>query len=138
MRGRRMRIRGTGAGRKTRRSLSRGGTGAAGELNAQLGNWPRVRITPMFGRWGYFLGPELFACFPLREKDSDLWIRLSPEDQRRALLVPGITPHRRFAGRGWVECEVVTSRDVGKAIRWLRRSYNAVKQQVERAERRTE
>ena len=46
------RIRGTGAGRKTRRSLQRGGIGAAGELNAQLGNWPRVRITPMFGRWG--------------------------------------------------------------------------------------
>jgi Sec-independent protein translocase protein TatA len=33
---------------------------------------------------------------------------------------------------------VVTSRDVGRAIRWLRRSYDTVKQQVERAERRTE
>ena len=137
MRGR-MRIRGTTSGRKTRRSLSRGGIGAAAELNAQLGTWPRVRITPMFGRWGYFVGTELFACFPLRVKDTDLWMRLSPEDQRRALLVPGVTPHRRFAARGWVECEVVTSRDVGRAIRWLRRSYDTVKQQVERAERRTE
>ena len=129
------RIRGTGHGRKTRRSLARGGTGAAGELNTQLGGWPRVRITPMFGRWGYFVGSQLFACFPLRPKDSDLWIRLSPEDQRRALLVPGMTPHRRFANRGWVECEVVTSRDVGRAIRWLRRSYDTVKQAVEREER---
>lgn len=130
------RIRGTGHGRKTRRSLARGGTGAAGELNTQLGSWPRVRITPMFGRWGYFVGSQLFACFPLRAKDTDLWIRLSPEDQRRALLAPGITPHRRFAHRGWVECEVVTSRDVGRAIRWLRRSYDMVKQMVEREERR--
>lgn len=133
----RPRIRGTGSGRKTRRSLARGGTGAAGELNAQLGNWPRVRISPMFGRWGYFVGSQLFACFPIRVKDADLWIRLSPEDQRRALLAPGITPHRRFANRGWVECEVVTSRDVGRAIRWLRRSYEMVKQMVEREERRT-
>src|SRR4030095_4830674 len=75
---------------------------------------------------------------PLRVKDTDLWIRLSPEDQQRALLVPGITPHRRFAGRGWGECEGVSSRAVGRAIRWLRRSYDTVKQQVERAERRTE
>ena len=100
-----MRIRGTGAGRKTRRSLQRGGTGAAGELNAQLGSWPRVRITPMFGRWGYFVGDQLFACFPLRTKDTDLWIRLPPAEQKRALLVPGFTPHRRFAARGWVECD---------------------------------
>ena len=78
------RIRGTGAGRKTRRSLQRGGTGAAGELNAQLGKWPRVRITPMFGRWGYFVGDQLFACFPLRTKDTDLWIRV--EDDRHAAL----------------------------------------------------
>lgn len=137
MRGR-GRIRGTGAGRKTRRSLSRGGTGPAGELNAQLGNWPRVRITPMFGRWGYFVGPHLFACFPLRAKDSDLWIRLRLEDQRRALASPGITPHRRFANRGWVECEVVTSRDVGRAIRWLRRSYEMVMREVESEERRSQ
>lgn len=131
------RIRGTGAGRKTRRSLQRGGTGAAGELNAQLGNWPRVRITPMFGRWGYFVGDQLFACFPLRTKDTDLWIRLTLEDQKRALLVPGFTPHRRFAARGWVECVVETSRDVGRAIRWLRRSYDAVMRSVEREERRS-
>jgi hypothetical protein len=51
--------------------------------------------------------------------------------------VPGFTPHRRFAARGWVECEVETSRDVGRAIRWLRRSYDAVIQSVEREERRS-
>ena len=32
-------------------------------LNETLGNWPRVKITPMFGRWGYFVGPRLFAFF---------------------------------------------------------------------------
>lgn len=131
------RVRGIGPGRKTRRTLERGGTGPAGELNSQLGSWPRVKITPMFGRWGYFVGPQLFACFPLRAKDTDLWIRLTPEDQRRALQVPGFGPHRRFAARGWVECHVETSRDVGKAIRWLRRSYEAVKQDLERKERKT-
>ena len=78
-------FRGIGSARKTRRTLERGGTGPAAELNETLGNWPRVKITPMFGRWGYFVGPRLFACFPLRAKDTDLWIRFGPEDQCRAL-----------------------------------------------------
>lgn len=129
------RVRGMGAGRKTRRSLERGGTGAAGELNQLLGTWPRVKITPMFGRWGYFVGPQLFACFPLRPKDSDLWIRLTAEDQKRALLVPGFVPHRRMGQRGWVEYRVETPRDVGRAFRWLQRSYETVKHAVEREER---
>ncbi|HUG37899.1 MAG TPA: luciferase family protein [Candidatus Limnocylindrales bacterium] len=130
------RVRGMGHGRKTRRSLSQGGTGAAGELNAALGRWPRVKITPMFGRWGYFVGRELFACFPLRPKDHDLWIRLTLEDQRRALGVPGMVPHRRFAARGWVECRVETPREIGRAIGWLRRSYDSLARATERQERR--
>ncbi len=130
------RVRGVGPGRKTRRTLARGGTGAAGELNALLGAWPRVKITPMFGRWGYFVGSQLFACFPLRAKDTDLWIRLTPDDQRRALLVPGFVPHRRFAARGWVECHVESPRDVGRAVRWLRRAYDSIKRTVEQEERR--
>ena len=124
-----------GAGRKTRRSLERGGTGPAAELNQMLGGWPRVRITPMFGRWGCFVGPRLFACFPLRPKDTDLWIRLTPEEQKRALATPGVVPHRRLSSSGWVEIPVTTSREVGRAIRWLRRSYDATKAIVEREER---
>ena len=129
------RVRGMGAGRKTRRSLERGGTGAAGEINQMLGSWPRVRITPMFGRWGYFVGPRLFGCFPLRAKDTDLWIRLGVEEQKRALATSDIVPHRRMASSGWVETSVTTSRDVGRAIRWLRRAYDAALATVEREER---
>ena len=124
-----------GAGRKTRRTLERGGTGPAAELNEMLGSWPRVRITPMFGRWGYFVGPRLFACFPLRAKDTDLWIRLGAAEQKRALGTAGFVPHRRLAPNGWVECRVETPRDVGKAIRWLRRSYETARAAVEREER---
>jgi hypothetical protein len=123
-----------GAGRKTRRSLERGGTGPAAELNQMLGSWPRVKITPMFGRWGYFVGQRLFACFPLRVKDTDLWIRLTPDEQRRALDTPGFVRHRRLAAQGWVELQVSTPRDVGRAIRWLRRSYEATRAAVERDE----
>jgi hypothetical protein len=104
-------------------------------LNEALGVWPRVKITPMFGRFGYFVGPRLFACFPLRAKDTDLWLRLSPEDQRRALGAPGITPHRRMARAGWVECAVAGGADVGRALRWLRRSYETARAAVEREER---
>jgi Family of unknown function (DUF5519) len=116
------RFRGLGHGRRTRRVLERGGTGFAQRLNQALGGWPGVRITPMFGRWGYFVGDRLFACFPLRDKDRDLWIRLMPEDQQRALREDGVRPHRRFAARGWVELDVVSDGDVPRALRWLRRA----------------
>ena len=95
-----------GHGRKLRRTLEKGGTGASGRLNTVIGGWAGVKITPMFGRWGYFMGEQLFACFPLREKERDLWIRLSPVDQARALREPGLRPHRRFAARGWIEMDV--------------------------------
>src|SRR5436190_1735920 len=40
------RFRGLGKGRKTRRTLERGGIGAAAQLNRALGAWDGVRITP--------------------------------------------------------------------------------------------
>jgi hypothetical protein len=123
-----------GSARKTRRTLERGGTGPAAELNQALGGWPRVKITPMFGRWGYFVGPRLFACFPLRLKERDLWIRLQPEDQRRA-IAGGCSPHRRMSVSGWVECRIEDPRDVGRALRWLRRAYESATEAVEREER---
>jgi hypothetical protein len=119
------RFRGVGRGRKTRRALERGGAGPARRLNRALGDWPGVRITPMFGRWGYFAGDRLFACFPLREKERDLWIRLTREDQARALREEGVRPHRRFAGRGWIELDVREDADVPRALRWLRRARAA-------------
>ena len=122
---RRRRVRGVGHGRKTRRALERGGTGPARALNAVLGGWDGVRITPMFGRWGYFRGESLFACFPLRERDRDLWIRLAPADQARALREPGVRPHRRFAGRGWVELTIQSEADIPRALGWLRRARAA-------------
>jgi hypothetical protein len=123
--GGRRRLRGVGSGRTTRRALARGGTGAARALNGVLGGWDGVRITPMFGRWGYFAGEHLFACFPLRDKDRDLWMRLSRDDQARALREPGVRPHRRFAGRGWVELTIADDADVARALRWLRRARGA-------------
>lgn len=79
----------------------------------------------MFGRWGYFTGERLFACFPLAAKDRDLWIRLHPADQSRALREGGVRPHRRFAGRGWIEMDVGSASDVPRALRWLRRAHAA-------------
>ena len=113
-----------GHGRKLRRTLEKGGIGASGRLNTAIGDWAGVKITPMFGRWGYFMDEQLFACFPLREKEHDLWIRLSPADQARALREPGLRPHRRFAARGWIEMDVLSPEDVSHALRWLRRAYH--------------
>jgi Luciferase len=120
------RFRGMGHGRKVRRELSQGGTGPARRLNETLGAWPHVRITPMFGRWGYFVGAELFACFPLEGREHDLWIRLSLDDQARALLDTRVRPHRRFSRKGWIELAVTTDADVTTALRWLRRAHAAL------------
>jgi len=121
------RVRSLGHGRTLRRSLARGGTGPARALNAALGAWDGVRITPMFGRWGYFVGERLFACFPLRDKDHDLWVKLSIEDQARALREPGVRPHRRFARQGWIEILVADETEAQAALRWLRRAWKAAR-----------
>jgi hypothetical protein len=116
---------GSARGRKTRRALERGGTGPARPLNETLGSWSGVKITPMFGRWGYFTGERLFACFPLKEKERDLWIRLTRDDQARAFNDQRVRPHRRFARKGWVEINIEEPGDVACALRWLRRAYTA-------------
>jgi hypothetical protein len=126
-RGRVRPVRGTGRPRRDRRALRSGGEGIAGALNHAVGDWAGVRITPMFGRWGYFLGGELFGCYPIRPKDHDLWVRLAPGDQARALATEGVRPHRRFAARGWVECDVVTPGEVPPALRWLHRAYTTAR-----------
>jgi hypothetical protein len=124
------RFRGMGKGRKTRRALERGGTGPAQRLNETVARWTGVRITPMFGRWGYFVGDTLFACFPVREKERDLWIRLTADDQRRALADTRVRPHRRFSRKGWIELDVEEIEDMGRAVRWLRRGYVAAGRSV--------
>jgi hypothetical protein len=103
--------------------MGRGGEGVAAELNRVVGGWLGVRITPMFGRFGYFIGERLFGCYPIRPRAHDLWVQLSRHDQARALGTPGVRPHRRFAGRGWIEYEVAEPDAVPRALRWLRRAY---------------
>lgn len=124
-------MRALGGGRAARRALGGGGLGPARRLNETLGGWPGVRIQPMFGRWGYFVDAHLFACFPLRPRDHDLWLRLAPADQARALRAPGVRPHRRFARRGWVEMDVASDDDVAAALRWLRRAHAAAGRRAE-------
>jgi hypothetical protein len=103
--------------------MRQGGQGVSAELNRVLSGWLGVRITPMFGRFGYFVGEQLFACYPIRPREHDLWVRLSRGDQARALASPGVRPHRRFAGRGWIECDVDSPDVPSRAFRWLRRGY---------------
>ncbi len=121
--------RGTGRPRRDRRAIRRGGEGIAGALNQIVADWEGARITPMFGRWGYFLGGELFGCYPIRPKDHDLWVRLSRPDQERALASTGVRPHRRFAGRGWIECDLVEPGELPRALKWLRRGYEHLRRQ---------
>src|SRR2546428_843113 len=84
-----------------------------------------VRIPPLFGRWGSSVAETLFACSPIREKERDLWIRLTGDDQRRALADSRVRPHRRFSRKGWIELDVEGIEDMGRAVRWLRRGYTA-------------
>ena len=81
----------------------------------------------MFGRWGYFVGGQLFACFPIREKEHDLWVRLSDRDQGRALGESWVRAHRRFGARGWIECDVVDPFELPRALKWVRRGYEHVR-----------
>jgi Luciferase len=122
------RYRGIGRGRASRRVLARGGTGLARHLNDALAGWAQVRITPSFGRWGYFVGNQLFACFPLAPRQHDLWVRLPLPLQARAVGEEGVRPHRRFGRRGWIEIDVKDASDVARALRWLRRAHAAAQE----------
>jgi hypothetical protein len=84
----------------------------------------------MFGRWGYFVGGQLFACFPLRAQERDLWVRLALADQARAVGQEGVRPHRRFGRRGWIEMEVQTPRDIDRALSWLRVAHAAARRRA--------
>ena len=101
----------------------------AGALNDAVSAWDGVRVTPMFGRWGYFVGPVMFGCYPIRAKDHDLWVRLPRSDQERALASAGVRPHRRFAARGWIECDVIEPGELPRALKWLRRGYEHLRRQ---------
>jgi hypothetical protein len=83
----------------------------------------------MFGRWGYFVGGELFGCYPLRPKEHDLWVRLGSVEQARALRASGVRPHRRFGARGWIELDVTEMDHVSQALRWLKRGHDHVRRQ---------
>ena len=87
------------------------------ELNRVLSGWLGVRITPMFGRFGYFVGEQLFACYSIRPREHDLWVRLSAWGPASPppRLVRG--PHRRFAGRGWIEA-TSTVPTLSRAFSW--------------------
>jgi hypothetical protein len=124
------RYRGLGRGRAARRILARGGSGLARQLNDAVAGWAAVRITPSFGRWGYFVGHQLFACFPLEPRQHDLWLRLPLPQQARALDEEGVRPHRRFARRGWIEIDVHDTRDLSRALRWLRRAHAAARERT--------
>jgi hypothetical protein len=71
----------------------------------------------------------LFGCYPIRAKDHDLWVRLPRPDQERALASAGIRPHRRFAARGWIECDVIEPGELPRALKWLRRGYERLRRQ---------
>src|SRR5262249_54070021 len=120
-------MRGLGAGRRTGRSLARGGTGTAGALNEIMSAWPGVKITPMFGRWGYFVGSRMFACFPLRAKDTDLWVRLAREDQRRAGDSGAFTLPPPLGGEGWGVCPIEGLRAAGPALFWPQKKDEGAK-----------
>jgi hypothetical protein len=74
---------------------------------------------------GYFVGERLFACFPLRDKDRDLWVRLTRTTRpvRSASRRP--PSNRRFARQGWVEVLMESDSEVSRArCRWLRRAWS--------------
>ena len=100
----RRRFRGMGHGRKTRRELSRGGTGVAQRLNETLGQWKGVRITPMFGRWGYFFGEDTYQYMAVYEfQDEPTFRRFLESPELKALVADydaefgGLSERARFA-----------------------------------------
>jgi hypothetical protein len=79
---------------------------------------------------GLLLGGQLFGRYPIRTKDHDLRVRLSPGEQSRALASGGVRAHRRFGTRGWIECDVTDPAELPRALQWLRRGYEHASRQA--------
>jgi len=82
------RFRGIGKGRKTRRALRARRHRAGAATDETLARWPRVRITPMFGRWGYFVGETLLRASRCREGARSV----DPASPRRSAATRSPTP----------------------------------------------
>lgn len=83
---------------------------------------PRVVEGSRFGGDAWFIGKRFFAhCH--RGKQA-LYLEVILEKQEvKSRLPPGVIPHPRYAGYGWVRLAVKSETDLRRARALLRRSY---------------
>ena len=99
-------------------------------LEAEVGDWPRVTLKPMFGLMALYRGKRIFAILPRTRalgSASSLAFKLEKATPR---ILAAIEREPRIQttimkARRWYLFEVSGDSDLREALAWLRRAYEA-------------
>lgn len=93
-------------------------------IDDDVGQWPDVTNRPMFGMTAYYRGGSIFAAVPrTRAAGSERSVLVKLPGARHGRLKRSIGP-----GAGWVAFELQSDADIGVALEWLAKAYEATKE----------
>ena len=102
-------------------------------LEAEVESWPAVRCKRMFGFRLLYRRKAVFAALPYSRglfTPSSILLKFNPMPTdlfQQAQKEPRLDTATRVSGKGWFSFELFSDADVGDAIWWLIRAYEAAK-----------
>ena len=90
-------------------------------LKSKIKRLPHVSTRPMFGYECFSANGKFFVGFSKKNK-NEVIIRLSKDEQEKAVSNEGIKPFSHGAKAGWIEINIksVTTDD---AFKWIKKAY---------------
>jgi len=85
----------------------------------------KVTTRPMFGYQCFSINKKFFVGFS-NKNNFQVIVRLSKEEQKKAILTSGIKPFSHGAKMGWIEINAKQV-NASAAFRWITRAYNYAK-----------
>jgi hypothetical protein len=102
-------------------------------LGAELMTWPAISTKAMFGFLSFYRAGKIFAALPRTrgfDSSSSLILKFNPMPAallRRAQSDARMDTNTRVPGKGWFSFEVTSEDDLGDALHWLERAYQAAR-----------
>jgi predicted DNA-binding protein (MmcQ/YjbR family) len=96
------------------------------KLKEKVRQMPSVNAKPMFGYECFSINGKFFVGFN-KKNDHQVIIRLSKDEQQKAVKVKGIKPFSHGAKAGWIE---INTEHVSNAtaLKWIKKGYEHILQ----------
>lgn len=93
-------------------------------LRLRIEKLPNVTTRPMFGYQCYSVNGKFFVGFNNKNM-TNMIIRLTEDFQKKALtdISLGAKPFSHGARMGWIEIEMMNTRQIEKAFQWVKKGY---------------